>query len=407
MFAQKLDVHQFVMYTFDLIMILAYQHWRTAALYLGIGALYTVYYLRYVVKNPVLACGNPKFQRLLQRCVPSLNKPYWPTFLGFGTHLQTVGHVAFQPFVGKHNYRSEKLSTPDGGEIVLHWLEKQLADDATEPIVILIPGLTGDSQSIYVKHMVDDVLSVGCRAVVFNQRGFGGAEIKTPRTFCAGSTDDIHFVLSHIHQSYPDAPLLANGASIGGIMLLNYLAEYGSRCVPLAGAMTVSVAWDLVESAKSLEQPVNSILYNYTLTLNLIRLVKLKGILFKDHFDLPSVFKSRSLREFDTHLTVKVFGYRDVHHYYSSSSPKGKLSKITVPTLCLNAADDAFSPIHTIPLDEAKRSPNVAIAMTSRGGHCGFMKGIFPSGGKTYMSEIFSEFVSAIFNEGKDYLSRD
>nr|XP_054761036.1 phospholipase ABHD3-like [Lytechinus pictus] len=318
------------MYTFDLIMILAYQHWRTAALYLGIGALYTVYYLRYVVKNPVLACGNPKFQRLLQRCVPSLNKPYWPTFLGFGTHLQTVGHVAFQPFVGKHNYRSEKLSTPDGGEIVLHWLEKQLADDATEPIVILIPGLTGDSQSIYVKHMVDDVLSVGCRAVVFNQRGFGGAEIKTPRTFCAGSTDDIHFVLSHIHQTYPDAPLLANGASIGGIMLLNYLAGQ-----PLAGAMTW-ISWN--RPSRWSNQSTASFITTASSGL--------KGILFKDRYDLPSVFKSRSLREFDTHLTVKVFGYRDVHHYYSSSSPKGKLSKITVPTLCLNAADDAFSPIH-------------------------------------------------------------
>ncbi|XP_011661854.1 phospholipase ABHD3 [Strongylocentrotus purpuratus] len=395
------------MYTWDLMMITAYQHWRTAAVCVGLGALYAVYYLRYVVKKPVLACGNPKFQRLLQTCIPSLTKPYWPTFLCFGTHLQTVGHVAFQRFVRKHSYRSEKLNTPDGGEIVLHWLETQSKDDITEPIVVIIPGLTGDSQSIYVKHMVDDVLRVGCRAVVFNQRGFGGAELKTPRTFCAGSTDDIHFVLSHIHQTYPDAPLLANGASIGGIMLLNYLAEYGSRCVPLAGAMTVSVAWDLVESAKSLELPVNSILYNLTLTLNLIKLVKEKGLPFKEHYDMPSVCKSRTLREFDSRLTVKVFGYRDVHHYYSSSSPRGKLSKITVPTLCLNSADDAFSPIHTIPLDEARRSSHVAIAMTSHGGHCGFMKGIFPSGRKTYMSDVFSEYVSAIFNEGKDYLGRD
>lgn len=391
----------------DAMMQHATRHWPAAALCLGIGAVYTAYYLKYVVKKPVLACGDAKFERFLLTCVPSLSRLYWPTFLGFGTHLQTVGHVAFQIFVRKQKYRSERLDTPDGGEIVLHWEASQSADDDSKPIVVIIPGLTGDSQSIYVKHMVDDVLGVGCRPVVMNQRGFGGAEIKTPKTFCAGSTDDIHFVLSHIHQAYPRAPLLATGASIGGIMLLNYLAEYGSRCVPLAGALTVSVAWDLVESAKSLEQPINNLLYNYTLTLNLIRLVKTKGQPFRDHFDLSSIYKSRTLREFDSMLTVKVFGYRDVHHYYSSSSPQGKLSKITVPTLCLNAADDAFSPSYTIPINEAQQSKNVAIVITSRGGHVGFMRGIFPSGGKTLMSDIFSEFVSGIVNEGRDYLVRE
>ena len=40
-------------------------------------------------------------------------------------------------------YLSEKLNTPDGGEIVLHWLETQSKDDITEPIVVIIPGLTG------------------------------------------------------------------------------------------------------------------------------------------------------------------------------------------------------------------------------------------------------------------------
>lgn len=38
------------MYTYDLMMITAYQHWRTAAVCVGLGALYAVYYLRYVVK---------------------------------------------------------------------------------------------------------------------------------------------------------------------------------------------------------------------------------------------------------------------------------------------------------------------------------------------------------------------
>ncbi|XP_071494913.1 protein ABHD1-like [Diadema antillarum] len=380
-------------------------NWLASTVCVGLGAIYTAYYLRYVVQKPVLACGNPKLKSFLTTHLPLLSHSYWPTFWAFDTHLQTVIHSLFQYFTPKHNYRSEKLSTPDGGEIMLHWEDSGARDGRTTPIVIILPGLTGDSHSIYVKHMVDDIMKVGFRPVVFNQRGFGGAELKTPRTFCAGRTDDIHFVLSHIHQSYPEAKLLAAGASIGGIMLLNYLAEYGSDCVPLSGAMMVSVAWDLVESCKSLEQPVNSFLYNRTLTSMLIHLVKTKGVAFREHYDINSVSKSRTLREFDSQLTVKLFGYRDVQHYYTSSSPKGKLGKVLVPTLCLNAADDAFSPLYTIPLEEAEQSKNVAIVVTARGGHVGFMEGFLPHGGKTYMSKLFSQYVTAIFKEGQELLA--
>ena len=39
---------------------------------------------------------------------------------------------------------------------------------------------------------------------------------QTPRTFCAANTEDLKFVLSHIHGIYPESPILAIGVSMGG-----------------------------------------------------------------------------------------------------------------------------------------------------------------------------------------------
>ena len=39
---------------------------------------------------------------------------------------------------------------------------------------------------------------------------------QTPRTFCAANTEDLKFVLAHIHEAYPKSPILGMGISMGG-----------------------------------------------------------------------------------------------------------------------------------------------------------------------------------------------
>ena len=65
----------------------------------------------------------------------------------------------------------------DGGEISLDWLEENNMSPDT-PIVILLPGLTGHSQSEYIKSFVNAARASGARCVVFNNRGRGGVALK-------------------------------------------------------------------------------------------------------------------------------------------------------------------------------------------------------------------------------------
>lgn len=53
-------------------------------------------------------------------------------------------------------------------------------------------------------------------------------------------------------------------------------------------------------------------------------------------------FQSKTIREFDTNYTIKLFEHESVEEYYKKASLHDKLDNFQVPCLCLNAADDPF-----------------------------------------------------------------
>lgn len=52
--------------------------------------------------------------------------------------------------------------------------------------------------------------------------------------------------------------------------------------------------------------------------------------------------------------------------------------------------------IHTaIPTIAAEQSSHVAIVVTARGGHIGFMEGVWPKTGDEYMARLFTQYFSS------------
>jgi predicted alpha/beta-fold hydrolase len=60
--------------------------------------------------------------------------------------------------------------------VALDWLEDGCP--ASAPVVIILPGLTGDSQSQYIRCLVLSANRMKLRIVVFNYRGLGGMSLK-------------------------------------------------------------------------------------------------------------------------------------------------------------------------------------------------------------------------------------
>lgn len=69
------------------------------------------------------------------------------------------------------------LKLTDGGEVALDWLNPANATEET-PAIIILPGLTGGSQTDYVKGLAHACENSCIRAVVFNNRGIADIPLK-------------------------------------------------------------------------------------------------------------------------------------------------------------------------------------------------------------------------------------
>ncbi|XP_038665135.1 phospholipase ABHD3 isoform X2 [Scyliorhinus canicula] len=378
---------------------------RTSFLFaLGCGAVYIYIYLCSISRKPQLITGATRLSQFLQRYCPVVTETYYPTFWCWEARVQTLlrPFITTKPYV---EYRNELIKTADGGHISLDWSDSD--DNAlypistTRPTVLILPGLTGTSKESYILHMVKQSEILGYRCVIFNNRGVSGEKLLTPRTYCAANTEDLETVISHVQKTFVEAPLMAAGVSMGGMLLLNYLSKTGQQ-TPLKAAVVFSIGWDVFECTASLEKPLNWILFNYYLTNCLQASVNRHRHVLEKLFDIDYILKAKTIREFDERFTSLMFGYKTIADYYRDASPNHKLKSIEIPVLCLNALDDVFSPGHAIPTQSAKQNPKVALLLTAHGGHIGFLEGIFPRWA-TYMDRVFKQFIQAVF-EHKDEL---
>ncbi|XP_015790687.1 protein ABHD1 [Tetranychus urticae] len=393
-----LDLKQYLDLSVDNAWLIYATNPRSAIAFV-LAIVYIIYYLLKVVKKPDFYCRESRFGSFILKTCPVIQEKFYPTLWCFDTHAQTAIANAIRGAMPNLIYKREIVDLPDGGQVSLDWYDgpprpKDKFNDENRPIALFMPGLTGDSQTEYIKSLIPNAHAFGYRSVAFNNRGRGGMKLKTPRLYCAANCEDVEFIIKYIKDKYPKAKIVATGVSLGGIVLCRYLIQAGANAL-VDAAMLISVCYDLVEGCSSMSKPGLNMLLNQHLAKSLCRVVReQKHILEQCHqIDYHEVIQSTTLRQFDERFTIKMWNFKTPEHYYKEASNKSKLSYIKRPTLCINAADDMFAPIYSLPIEEVKKSSHVALVVTHRGGHIGFMEGLFP------MLPFFSERLS------KQYLS--
>lgn len=139
--------------------------------FLKFGLLYS--------QTPALV-SSQAFSAFLHKHCPVVAEPFSPTPWCWGGRLQTLvcAVLKSRPHV---NYRNELISTVDGGQISLDWMDNKdsatYPESSTRPTVLILPGLIGNSKQSYVLHALNQATRRGYRCVVFNNRGLGGEEL--------------------------------------------------------------------------------------------------------------------------------------------------------------------------------------------------------------------------------------
>lgn len=96
---------------------------------------------------------------------------------------------------------------------------KEIIQDG-QPIIVITHGLTGGSDSNYIKNAAESLKNAGYTVVCYNQRGVA-CELKSKKYHLHGDTSDLREVLNYLFEKYPSAHFYGVSFSIGKCLGIN------------------------------------------------------------------------------------------------------------------------------------------------------------------------------------------
>ncbi len=308
---------------------------------------------------------------------------YQPPFFLFNAHLETI-YPALLRRVPLQAYTRERIATPDHDFLDLDWIKQ----DAGR-LVIISHGLEGNSQRSYIKGMARMCLASNFDVLTWNYRGCSEEMNRELRFYHSGATDDVGVVVNHaIACGYTNITLI--GFSLGGNLTLKYIGEQQPP-KEVKKAVTFSVPLDLHSSCIQISRPSNRI-YSERFLKSLKKKIITKAV-FRKELDIKGIDAIASLIEFDDHFTAPIHGFKNAVDYYMQSSSLQFLTRITIPTLIINAQNDPFLSKDCYPTATLHDHPFVRFESPAYGGHVGFAQ--FNKNGLYWSEERAMEFINA------------
>jgi predicted alpha/beta-fold hydrolase len=294
--------------------------------------------------------------------------------------------------------RREVLETPDGDDLVVDHLD----GPEGSPRVILLHGLEGSSNSVYVQGLLAKLSRRGWRGCAMNYRSCARDPEdlnrmllnRRPRLYHSGETSDFDFLARTLAAREPGAPLLAIGVSLGGNVLLKWLGEHPGQ-QEIAAAAALSTPYDLGASARHLDTAIGRAYVG-----NFLATLKAKAVEAARRFpeaaarlDIPRALAARGFWEFDDAANAPLHGFTGADDYYRRASSLGFLSAIATPTLCVSSEDDPFLPAEALRRAQAAASPAIDFRITRHGGHIGWVAGPWPWRPRYWAEEFTVEWL--------------
>jgi predicted alpha/beta-fold hydrolase len=250
-----------------------------------------------------------------------------------------------------------------------HW---QPGKDKGIPLLALVHGLEGSSDSNYMQGIAEKAWQRGFHVVRLNQRNCGGTELLTPTLYNSGMSSDYRTILEEL-AGEGFTKIFFAGYSMGGNLVTKMAGEFGEN-VPSAmrGVAAACPALNLASCADALERADNYFYQRHFVAGLMSRYAK-KARLFPQRYSSNGLGRIRTVREFDDAITAPNFGYRDAEEYYQAAGAQRVIDKIRFPYLLITAQDDPFVPYHAIRATGAEQNPHITFTAPKHGGHCAFI----------------------------------
>jgi uncharacterized protein len=299
-------------------------------------------------------------------------------------HAMTMA-AAFVPRRFKLPAPQERLFQVDPFSRLLakcHWQEGKRQDT---PVMVIVHGLEGSSDSNYVLGIAEKAYQHGYHVVRMNQRNCGGTEGLTPTLYNSGMSGDYRAIFEELANSDGFKQIFFAGYSMGGNLVTKMAGEFGDD-VPsaLRGVCAVCPALNLSACADALERRDNY-LYQRHFVAGLMARYARKAKMFPERYSRNGFGAIRTVRGFDDAITAPCFGYRDAEEYYEAAGAKRVVGQVRVPMLLITAEDDPFVPYVSFLAARVEQNSAIRFLAPQHGGHCAFISN--KSGAERFWAE--------------------
>ncbi len=310
-----------------------------------------------------------------------------PTLFAPNGHIQTIlgsyGRKHHIDFPSHHHI----IPLADGDKLACeenlphHWTHHH-------PTVILVHGLAGAHDSLYMVRTAKKLLMEGYRVIRVNLRACGAGVHLSRRPYHGGLSDDIFTVIKHFHVS---SPTVLVGYSLGGNISLKLAGEQGTALEKfLRGVVVVCSPFDLNRTVDK----ILSARFGFYEKFFVYYLRAHYKVWATNHptLDPPSLPKKMTLIGFDEFHTAPCWGFKGARHYYHTCSSAHFIPEIKIPCDIVCALDDPVvdtETIDTLPLPSC-----IKVWKTEKGGHMGFLGSLLQDEGMRWMDRTVIKLVS-------------
>lgn len=244
-------------------------------------------------------------------------------------------------------------------------LTGRLQPGVGDTLVVLVHGLGGSADSLYMVHLAGRSAARGHGCLRLNLRG---SDRLGEDFYHAGLTADLDAALASPElSSYRRIYLV--GCSLGGHVVLRWAVESGEERVRAVAAVCAPL--DLALSSEALHQPSLWLYRRYLLgsLKDIYRAVAARGPV---PLALGEAVRITTITEWDERVVAPRHGFAGAADYYRRMSVAPRLDELGLPALLISAEDDPLVPAETVRPALLAAMPRLAVRWATRGGHLGF-----------------------------------
>jgi predicted alpha/beta-fold hydrolase len=235
-------------------------------------------------------------------------------------------------------------------------------------ILVLVHGLGGDSESYYMLAAAAWAERRGLACLRMSMRGAAG---DGGDLYHAGLYTDVHGAVGSSELDRYEHVVIF-GYSLGGHICLRY-ATSGSLDPRVRAIAAVCAPLDLDGAVTAIDRPERWV-YRVNILAALKNMYRATAARRPMPLPVRDALRIGSMREWDTRIMTRRFGYASAEAYYATESAAPRLRDVAVPTLLIAAEADPVVPVDTIrpALESPHVSPLLEVKWLPKGGHVGF-----------------------------------